>query len=86
MISSDKALYNKLRNMILNELIHKVGNLFPTLDEHDMDHEVVNEDLHPFQLVKEIIKRFLTMRLLRYGQNYTESIIQKRKVRFAPKM
>ena len=47
-ISSDKCLFNKLRNKIMSELVFEVGNLFPALDEHDKDHEVLNEDMHSF--------------------------------------
>ena len=61
-------------------MILKVGNLFPALDEHDIDHEILSEDLHSLQLVKAIIKKYLTMRLLRYGQDFTQTVIQKGKL------
>ena len=79
-INSDKSLFKKLCCLILSKLILKVGNLFPALDEHDIDHEILSEDLHSLQLVKAIIKKYLTMRLLRYGQDFTQTVIQKGKL------
>ena len=73
-------IFNKLRHSIISELILQVGNLFPVLDEHDIDHEVLSEDLHSLQLVKIIIKKYLTMRLLRYGQQFTQNVLQKGKL------
>ena len=59
-ISPDGFLFKKLCVSILSELIHQPGNLFSCLDLHDFDHEVLGEDMHSLQIVKMIIKKYLT--------------------------
>ena len=45
----------------------------------DFENEFVGEDIHSYQLTKEILHRFFELRLFRYGQHYTEMVIQKGK-------
>ena len=43
------------------------------------ENEFVGEDIHSYQLTKEILHRFFEFRLFRYGQHYIEMVIQKGK-------
>ena len=45
--------------------------LFPELNEHDLEHEILTEDLHSSQLLRKIIEHFITLRLATYGKHYT---------------
>ena len=65
----------KLRNRVLRSLSF---NTFPNL-ECDFLNEIVNEDLHSTQLTKMIIDKYMRVRLLRYGQYFTEMSVVKNK-------
>ena len=45
----------------------------------DFSNEIVAEDLHSFQITKEVINSFMKIRLLRYGQYFTEMTMKKGK-------
>ena len=51
---------------------------FCNLYEHDFDHEIVNEDQHSSQIIKEIIDCYLDIRMFRYGQYYSEIVIKNK--------
>ena len=42
----------------------------------DFNNEMVTEDRHSHQLTKQIIDRFMKIRLLRYGQYFTEMTLK----------
>ena len=45
---------------------------FESLNNHDVERSNILEDLHSTQLMKMICDIYFTMRLARYGQDYTE--------------
>ena len=48
-----------------------------TIDEHDFFHDHGSEDLHSTQITKAIVDNYyLDMRLYRYDQHYTESVLK----------
>ena len=48
------------------------------MSQHDIEcHDPLAEDLHSSQLCKRIIEKYLNMRLLRYGQTYTDDVIRQ---------
>ena len=55
-------------------------NLFPTLNAHDTEHEILFEDLHSTQLGKLVTKNYCKMRALTYGILYHRSVIQQSKI------
>ena len=66
-----------LRNKVLRDI--STRKVFQCLEEHDLEHEMGCEDLHSLQLVKAISDKFLDLRLLRYGQHFTQTNILKKK-------
>ena len=74
-ITSDSGI--KVRMIYVTNKKASERKLFSKLDKHDVDHEAVSEDLHSTQLIKMISNKYFTIRLLRYGQQYTERVIQK---------
>ena len=65
----------KLKIMVL---LTSPAGLFSDLP-CDFNDEMVIEDRHSHQLTKEIIGRFIKIRLLRYGQYFTEMTVKKGK-------
>ena len=61
----------KLRNRVLRSL---PSGLFS-----DLECDFNNEDLPSTQLIKDIVDKYMNVRLLRYGQYYTEMKIIKGK-------
>jgi hypothetical protein len=56
------------------------ADLFPSLGSHDMENaDIVSNDLHSTQLKKQIIDKYLTLRLRTYGKHYTQTVIQNSK-------
>lgn len=55
-------------------------NLFPTLNSHDTEHEILFEDVHSTQLQKQITAKYCKVRSLTYSNVYHKSVIQKSKV------
>ena len=69
----------KLSLVLQNKTIRMLPNIsFPGLS-CDFENEFVDEDIHSYQLTKEILHRFFELLLFRYGQHYTEMVIQKGK-------
>ena len=69
----------KLILVLQNKTIRMLPNIsFPGLS-CDFENEFVGEDIHSYQPTKEILHRFFELRLIRYGQHYTEMVIQKGK-------
>ena len=64
----------KLRNLVLRSL----PNVFCGLS-CDTENEIIAEDLHSFQLTKNIIDKYFRIRLLRHGQYFNEMVITKGK-------
>ena len=56
-------------------------NIFVSLNGHDLEKACVagNGELHSTQLTKAIIDKYLDVRLLRYGQQYSELVINNNK-------
>ena len=74
-INQKSNLNLKLRNMVLRTLPCR---LFSDL-ECDFNNEIVAEDLHSFQVTKEVITWFMKIRLFRYGQYFTQMTLKKGK-------
>ena len=69
-ISAEKRLHLKLLTKTVYEAT--TSNVFAGLFSHDMEFATnLDEDLHSSQLIKEIASKFLMMRMLRYGQEFT---------------
>ena len=64
--------------MILSELYTRP--LFKELSQHDKYNDILTEDIHSSQLTKTIVKKYLTIRFFRYGQQYTRDVIQDKKL------
>ena len=77
-VSSRKNLKFLMVHLINQELASKY--LFPELNEHDVEHEMLTEDLHSSQLLKTIIEKYVTLRLLTYGKHYTKDVVHKDKI------
>ena len=73
-IKVKKHLGIRLRNLVLRSLPDVFFNL-----PCDIENEVVAEELHSIQLTKEIIDKYMRIRLLRHGQFFTEMTILKSK-------
>ena len=59
-------------------VIHVIsGDIFNSLEEHDFDIDMGTEDLHSLQLTKATVDTYLNIKLLRYGQYYTEMVLKK---------
>ena len=72
--SSRKNLKSLMVYKINKELACE--KLFPELNEH----EILTEDMHSSQLLKKIISKYLSIRLFRYGKQYTNDILHKNKI------
>ena len=77
-ISASGNSFNKLCLMILSELYTRP--LFKELSQHDKYNDILTEDIHSSQLTKTIVKKYLTIRFFRYGQQYTRDVIQDKKL------
>ena len=73
-ISAVKKIKNILSAKIMREL---PCALFRSLQYHNDENEILNEDLHVTQITKEIVNLYLDLRLFRYGQQYTEMVLKK---------
>ena len=81
--SKPKITSNRHINVVMATSVRRSlegGNLFPTLNSHDTEHEILFEELHSTQLEKEIINKYFKVRSLTYGIVYHKSVIQKSKV------
>jgi len=58
---------------------------FPGLCDHDLEHDILTEDLHLSHLASRIISRCLTLRLLTYGKQHTKDVIHGEKLDFVCK-
>ena len=72
-ISSKKNLKTYLVHFINQKLANDA--LFTELNMHDLEHEILTEDMHSSQLFKKIVKKYLTLRLHSYGQLYTRFLV-----------
>ena len=71
---------HNLRGKMRNRVVRTVSrDVFVSLHDHDFDIDVGTEDLHSLQLTKAITDAYLNIRLLRYGQYYTEMVLKKSK-------
>ena len=64
---------------VVNVALHE-KNLFPTLQEHDFDHEILTEDLHSSQLCKKIIEKYLDIRMSTYSRHFNRDILHRNKI------
>ena len=78
-MSACKNLHAKLQHSIILELsVTRPGFiLFSSLLQHDIDTHTVSEDFHSTQILKATVASFLKMRLLRYAQEYTNTVVKK---------
>ena len=77
-ISSRKNIKKILVNTINQHLANK--GLFPMLQDHDIEHEILTEDLHSSQLTKKIIEKYVNIRLLTYGKHYNKDVLHRDKI------
>ena len=80
--NSSKTLFAQLKNTIIADLsiTRPTHLLFSSLLQHDIDMHYVDEDYHSTQIMKAVVTRFISLRLLRYGQEYTENVVKKGKL------
>jgi hypothetical protein len=76
-ITSNSHLF-KLLSTSVNRHLFTVS-LFESLLQHDLDHACITEDLHSTQLQKAIVNKYLLLRALTYGKDYTKRVIQRKK-------
>ena len=74
-INVSKTLHLKL----LTKTVYEVTliDVFAGLFQHDLSTATNLDDLHSTQLIKVIVSKYLSMRLSRYGQEYT---IEKKEI------
>ena len=77
-ISSNKNIQAILVHTINQHLANK--DLFSMLNNHDLEHETLTEDLHSSQLMKKIIEKYVTIRLLTYRKHYSKDVLHKDKI------
>ena len=77
-ISARKNLKSIMVNIIYQQLASDV--IFPELNKHDLEHEILTEDLHSTQLIKKIIDKYVTIRLLTYGKHFNKDVLHKDKI------
>ena len=78
-INASKKMYAKLHHTIVTELsTTRPGKiLFESLLQHDINTHTVREDFHSTQIMKSVVTSYLKIRLLRYAQEYTKSVVKK---------
>ena len=77
-----KNLFGALNNAIIKDLSFTRPSfvLFSSLLQHDLDTHFVDEDYHSTQIMKAVVSKFTKLRLLRYGQEYTNNVVKKDKL------
>ena len=77
-INASKHLRQKITLTVIKELsITSPGKiLFESTLQHDVESHVPGQDLHSTQIMKAVVKAFLDIRLPRYGQEYTKSVVK----------
>ena len=80
-INPAKNLMGKLRLAIISELSQTRPEciLFSDLLQHDINTHTPTEDLHSTQVMKAVVAKFMKMMLFRYGQEFTQDLIMKKK-------
>ena len=71
-INSDRNVKAKLIYIVNRSLFS--SKPFKSLNSHDVEKSNILEDLHSTQLIKMISDIYFTMRLARYGQNYSDNL------------
>ena len=69
-ISSKGTIKYILVNTINQNLVHK--HLFHLPHDHALEHEILTEDFHSSQLTKQIIEKYINIRLFTFGKHYTK--------------
>ena len=64
-------------NIIYQQLASDV--ILPELNQHDLDHDILTKDLHPPPLIKKVIDKYVTIRLLINGKNFNKDVLHKDK-------
>ena len=77
-INSTKNLAGKLLNKTLYELAD--SSVFNNLRQHDIEFHCADTDFHSTQIIKSVAKKYLRIRMARYGQDYTKVVLQKTKL------
>ena len=80
-ILNNSSIKGKMRNSVVHAIS---GNVFSSLEDYDFDIDIGTEDLHSLQLTKAIVDSYLNIRLLRYGQYYTEIVLKKNEIWCTP--
>jgi len=75
---SNVSNINNIIAVAVQRRLATVG-LFPSLSTHDLEHDVLTEDMHSTQLCKQIMQKYVTLRLVTYGKHFTKTVIQKNK-------
>ena len=65
--------------LFLNRQQLSVGP-FPDLCDHDLEYNILTEDLHSSQLASRIISQYLTLCRLTYGKQYTKEVVHGEKI------
>ena len=60
--------------MPINKVMFELTKVFECLQQHDRENRHSNEHCHSTQIIKSVVYEFLTLRLLPYGQDYTQNM------------
>ncbi len=71
---SDPNIVNQIAIRVMREL--NASTLFPTLwGTHLFEQNITTEELHPTQLIKTVVKRFLQMRTKSFSKFFNDSLV-----------
>ena len=54
--------------------------IFLQLDQHDLDNEILTEDLHSTQIIKKVVEKYVSIRLLTYGKHFNKDVLHRDKI------
>ena len=77
-INSSHNLTAKLVNKVVHELSH--SSVFNNIRQHDMEYFCPGTDFRSVQIIKNVARKYLGVRMARYGQTYTKEFLQKNKL------
>ena len=49
-------------------------------NKHDIELHCADTDFHSTQIIKSVARKYLRIRMARYGQDYTKDVLQKTKL------
>eukprot|EP00794_Sanderia_malayensis_P008598 gene8598-9513_t len=86
-ITSEEGICKKLIVLCARQLAWKIDKLFPNLERSCLEPEdPATAGSHAIQIIKEVAKRYLTLRLQTYAKLYNRVVINKSKASVRHKM